>query len=254
LSFDLTNPLIWLFGSAATAIIVSNVAWLALRLARRDLGAAGMPAAEPVRWLLVALFFALPPVFAWQKGALSPYFLGVSEIDWARSLTQGIPLTLLTVAVLVAGWAVGARRGIQTNRALGHIPSPVPVWRAPIDAALMQVHWAFYRACAVGGLALAGSRLAGSPLGEWAADPFYWGCWLGMLVVALEWVLNPLARRTMRDADTRLYVILHASIAVATAGLFIATRNFWLALLAHVAVEFVVSAWLPAPRVVLAAD
>jgi hypothetical protein len=75
-----------------------------------------------------------------------------------------------------------------------------------------------------------------------------------MVLVALEWALNPFARRALfasRDnpdyAPAAERTVIRMVLAVTTTALFILTRNFWLPLVCHVIVETAIIAFLPAP-------
>jgi GNAT superfamily N-acetyltransferase len=250
LPFDLTDPGVWVLGSVVVAAVATNLAWLARRALRGSGGSAGA-LVEPLRWLAVALFFALPPILAWRSGALSPYLMGLAEIDWARSLTSGVILMLVSAGIVLAAWAVGLRTARMQPE------GRPPLWRAPLDAALLQWHWSFYRAGLAGWLLLAdgGASFADRmPLPDLAApvaralaaqvlatDAFYWGSWLGMALVAAEWALSPFARRSA----LRPYTLLRVALAVVTTAVFVATRNFWLALALHIGVEILAGLWQP---------
>lgn len=279
---DLKTPLPWLLGSVALAVVATNLAWAATRRATDRPIAAVLPV---LGWLAVSLFHLLPPIGAWQSGALSPYWLGVAEIDWVASMASGAPLVALLGGVLVFGWLVyrrslprdaqaAARKrrtpGLAPERSpatsCGVRPSSLPVaphaaWgaapisltgrsvrlscalalRALVDAALLQWHWAFYRALAIGVLAS-----GAAPLGL-AAQPVYWGTWLATGAAAVEWALNPYARAALRQAGRREAALRQAALALGTAALFLLTRNFYLGLLLHLATELLIVGWFPLP-------
>jgi hypothetical protein len=257
----LTNPLLWLAGSLALAVIATNGAWLILRSARHGREPALRRAWEPGKpmiWLLVALFLLLPPFASLWAGALSPYWMGLTETDWVKSLASGTAAAAVGGGLIVLGWLVYRHQLPRRPRSGG----PVRQWLAPIDTALLQWHWAFYRAAAIGGLTLLLKTNEGAPgplsrlPAQLAADPLYWGAWLGMILVAVEWALNPFARRVLagpRDdpesaADAERTVI-RMGLAVVTTAVFVLTRNFWLCLACHVVVETAITAFLPVPAV-----
>jgi hypothetical protein len=253
---DLTDSGLWILASAATAIIVTHAAWLARRfLPGQAVGKAQRELAGTLAWLVAALFYALPPILAWRSGALSPYLMGLGEVEWAQSLASGIFLALLAAGALFTAWILGTRRPYPPTERPRPERSQASAWLAPLDATLLQWHWAFYRAGAAGWLLIRGDTL---PLADAAilapfrsaiiADLFYWGSWLGMALIALEWILNPFAREALRDPARRPYHLLRAAIAVASTAVFVATRDFWLALLAGVVVEFAAAVWRPLPQ------
>jgi hypothetical protein len=250
------NPLLWVLGSLALAVIATNVTRLAVRT--RWQGRASSPGGtwgslQPLVWLLTALFLFLPPIAAWRAGALSPYLMGLSELNWPDTLISSGGLALVSGGIIVFGWLMYRHRLPARARASGGSQP----WLAPVDAALLQWHWAFYRAGVIGSLVLAaemeGTRPAAflAPLVE---QPLYWGSWLGMILVALEWALNPFARealigsrRNPDHAPAAELTVIRMALAVTTTSLFILTRNFWLGLVCHVVVETAVVAFLPAP-------
>ena len=203
-------------------------------------------------WLMAALFCAVPPILAWRNGALSPYLMGIGEVDWVQSLASGVFLALLAIGALFVAWIVGTRRPRSARTVTPAARSVPGVWLAPLDAVLLQWHWAFYRAGAAGWLLMHPDRLPFAdaailaPIQEAViANPFYWGSWLGMGLIALEWGLNPFARAALRDPHRRPYQLLHIAVAFASTAVLVATRNFWPALLLHVTVETAAAVWRP---------
>jgi hypothetical protein len=92
-------------------------------------------------------------------------------------------------------------------------------------------------------------------------QPLYWGSWLGMVLVALEWVLNPFARRALfasrNNADyapAAERTVIRMALAITTTALFILTRNFWLPLACHVIVETAIVSFLPAPTILSSSE
>ena len=229
---SLQQPAPWLVGSLLLAVVVTNLAWLAeqaqvrpgWRLAGRR-GPGGTARGQwfvdrslfaPLVWLIGALFRLLLPLAAWRRGAISPYLLGLTEIDWVADLRSGALPAVAIVGVSVLGWLVYRQtlRG-PDGRLAGAQLSRAQRWTAPLDAALRQWHWTFYRAAAaawlLAGVAGPGSTSASGaaagptlhlPVGIVLALPglngaaaSYWGAWLGLAVVALEWLLDPFVRR-----------------------------------------------------------
>ncbi len=285
---SLQQPAPWLVGSLLLAVVATNLAWLAerrpgrLRPAQRMAGRRGpggtsggrtladAPLLAPLFWLAGALFMLLSPLGAWQRGAISPYLLGLTEIDWVADLRNGALPAAAIVAISVLGWLVyrrtlrgpdGRLAGGPSSGALSGALSTAQRWTAPLDAALRQWHWAFYRAAAaawlLAGVAGPGSasaaaaapalRLPGgivlSPPSLDGAAALYWGAWLGLAAVALEWLLDPFVRRALRTPGRQEAALRDAGLAIATTALFTLTRNFWLCLACQVLAETAMALW-----------
>jgi hypothetical protein len=220
---DPTNPATWLLASFLALVLATNLGWLAVR--KR----VGSPAFRrgPVAalgWLLLSLFYLLPPFLALQRGVLSPYAFGLTETNWPATLSNGLVLAGVIVGGLLFGWLVYRRtlhdevaHDGDPNQALSGLAAAAPgsalppaiarllaVLRAPLDAALEQWHWTFYRAAAAGWLllplGLPSAPLADRLLQAMQHEPLYWGAWLGLLVAGLEWTLDPFARAALRRA------------------------------------------------------
>jgi hypothetical protein len=203
-------------------------------------------------WLIVSLFFLLPPPAAWRFGALSPRLMGLTGIGWVASLRAGALLMFMIIGLLLFGWLV-YRRSLAGERGRTRVERAGAMLRAPVDAALLQWHWAFYRALAIALLPIVAGTLAHSnilqPIGSQLMEaPLYWGSWLGLALIALEWALNPFARAGLRRPGQRETALLRVVLAIATTALFTVTPNFWLLLIAHLAVETVIAGWLPLPK------
>ncbi len=249
---DPAQPATWLLGSTALTIIAANLAWLVAQRIRRARSTGGQSVPQIAAWLAVALFFIFPPLFAWQAGALSPYYLGLSGLDWIPSSMSGAPVAAVVLAVLLAGWLVYRRTlprsATPAGRQHGRI---VAALRAPLDAALYQWHWAFYRAAAVGWIAMSASgahSLSRTLNLGLAADALYWGSWLGLLFLAAEWALNPFARSALRTPVAQEKALRQIALAIATTAIFALTRNLWICLICHVTAETLIVGWLGASR------
>ncbi len=259
---DPTNPGFWLLASFLALVIATNAGWFAVRKRAADPAFRRGPLAA-VGWLCVSLFYLLTPFAALQQGVVSPYALGLTEINWPATLSNGMVLAGLIVAGLLFGWLVYRRTWADEAGGDGMAAAPafptggspsglarvLALLRAPFDAALQQWHWAFYRAAAIGWLmlpiGLAGAPAADRVLQGLQGEPLYWGAWLGLAVVGLEWALDPFARAALRRQGDREVALRRAALAVATTGLFVLTRNFWLCLVVHVAVETLATGWFP---------
>jgi len=249
------NPAFWLGASLLAAVVATNAAWLILRLLGKQRGAPATPARGALSafaWLLVSLFFLLPPPAAWRFGALSPRLMGLNGIDWVGSLQAGAPLMFLIIGLLIFGWLV-YRRSLAGDRSRSRAERVGVTLRAPVDAALLQWHWAFYRALAIALLPIAAGVLANTAIlrplaNQMMAAPLYWGSWLGLALIAVEWALNPFGRAGLRRPGQREIALLRVILAIATTALFTLTPNFWLLLIVHLTVETVIAGWLPLPK------
>ncbi len=240
--FDASNPLSWVLASVLLAMVATNVAWLLQRRQPPRL-ASEAQVRSVLAWLTQALFYGLPPVIAWQTGVLSPFYLGISEPQWLTMAAVGAPLVAIITGVLLLGWLVYRH---TATAAAPPVPAAVRLLataRAPLDALLQQWHWAFYRALMIVWLAeLQSSSAVAVAL---AAEPLYWGSWLGMALVGLEFGLNPFARARLRTPGLQEATLRTVALAVATTALFTLTRSFWLCLACHLIVETIITGWLP---------
>jgi len=261
--FDLTQPGLWAFVTAAVAILATNIAWLIVRVCAgprrrpvaRVLHSSIMRAAA---WLVASLFLLAPPFYAWRYGAISPYLLGITELDWIASLSAGGLFVALLIGLSAFGWLV-YRRTLPVGQ-----PAPVGesrvllAVRATIDAGLTQWRLAFCRAALIAWLAALPALPAPFPvalLRELQAQPFYWGSWLGLGLALIEAGLNPFFRDVLcwpipgAPRPERPEALLRGlAIAIATTGLFVLTRNFWLCLAGHVVADTLITGWLPLHR------
>jgi len=223
-------------GSRALAgpwLAASLLSWLiAATLARRSerFQAWAASSTQPVLWTAIALVVLLLPFAAWRAGAISPYYLGLSELNWLLTLGRGSLIAALVAGTVMAGWLL-YRREMQP------LPTaPSVAWLPLLQSALLQWHLAFYRAAAIELL----------PTGS-ASESFYWGSWLGLLLVAGEVAAFPEFARALRIQGKLESALRQIVLAVATTGLFVITRNFWACLTCHLAVEGAILLWFPAP-------
>lgn len=246
---DPTNPAFWLLGSFLALVLAANAAYVVVRRnASRPAFRAGPAGAAA--WLARGLFYLLVPFLALQRGVISPYALGLTEINWPATLSTGLVLAASVVVVTLFGWLV-YRRTLPEGPRADALTRLVNGLRGPVTAALDQWHWAFYRAAAAAALlALSVPDLTarlGGLIGKLQDDPLYWGAWLGLALAGLEWALDPFGRAALRVEGERAAVIRRAGIAVATTGLFVLTRNLWLCLAAHLVIETLAATWFALP-------
>ena len=160
---DPANPAAWLLGSLFAIVLATNLAWVLVRRKAADPDFRSGPLAAG-GWLALGLFYLLVPFLALRRGVVSPYTLGLTEINWPATLSNGLILAATVVSLALFGW-------LLYRRSLPEAPASPPVARliaalaGPATAVLEQWHWAFYRATA--GAALL-ALPAASPAGYWA--------------------------------------------------------------------------------------
>ncbi len=261
--FDLIRPGFWLCAAVGLAVLATNLAWLvvhvceqlrlerALRLLRAD-------AVQAVAWLIASAWLLAPPFYAWRAGAISPYHLGVAELDWIASLSAGGWPALLIVAVAMFGWLIYRHTLPADSTGAGDESRLILALRAAIEAGLTQWHLAFCRAALIGWLSA--SPVMPALPAAWAeailrgvlAQPFYWGSWLGLSVALFQAGLNPFVRDALSRPSPRQHrqgrpeaLLRDLALAFATTGLFVLARNFWLCLICHVVISTTIAGWLP---------
>jgi hypothetical protein len=245
---DPANPAFWLSGSFLAIVIATNIAYFAIRPRLANPAFRRGPVAA-IGWAALNLFYLLVPFLALQGGIISPYALGLTEINWPATLSTGLVLAASVVVVALFGWLLYRRTlpdGAESD-AFGRLINGL---NAPVAALLQQWHWAFYRAGMAAVLQTAivaePTRLSGLA-SRLSADPLYWGAWFGIALIGAEWALNPFSRATLRSDAGRTTAIRRASLAVATTGLFVLTRNLWLCFAAHLVVETLAATWFALP-------
>ena len=253
---DPSNPLAWLLGSFLVMILAANLAWLIVRRKATDPSFQMGPLAA-LGWLVRALFYLLIPFLALREGIISPYAAGLSEINWPATLSTGLTLAGVLIVALLFGWLM-YRRSLPEGQPAQPLARLILGLRGPTSAALQQWHWTFYRAAAAAALlttaSVEGPRMVERIMEKLQSDPLYWGAWLGIALAGVEWALNPFSRAAWRADNKRAAAIRRASLAIATTGLFVLTRNFWLCLAAHLLVETFVATWFALPQAIPQGD
>lgn len=217
--------LVWLGGSVAVYLFAAH-AWRLMENSPR--------LRAPGRWLVEVarfLFYLGVPYLAlggWPRrpyqGLLSPGDLGFAgvydrwpPVRWVEAIGTGFGLGLVAFFILLLAW-------INLHRISGpgrFCFQPLPWWVVGIDVLYQEVHWAFYRAA------------LGVTLGK-----VYAGVFLGLGLIYLEWGLNPLWRRDWTVEERVADRWLHLALALTSAILFLLTRNLWVCLAVHGALEF----------------
>jgi len=176
-------------------------------------------------------YFVVLPYWLLLRGVTNPRWMGLSNLDWPRSLGIGIPLALIAAIGLIGvTWhhtrAVGRtpfmpRAQIVTQPGGWAMLIPVVIYR--------EVHWAFYRS---GTLAWGLGR--------------YWGVFGSLALILGEQVLDPFTQRDLSREDRAFGALLPMALAILSAVSFFATANLWLGIALHWAVEWSVLRFIAA--------
>jgi hypothetical protein len=226
---------LWLAGSLLVAVVWANLRWF-FQTPRS--GALGNLAAELSAWrfspwllqFLRPLYYVGLPFTAWiWRGALLPKYLGLSDglssslLDWAHGVGWAAALAVGAWALLALGWWTYRRAVVATGQEISGVKITAPPWALLFEAIYCEVHWAFYRCVPIVAL----------------GDP-YWGTWLGLALVGVEAVLNPVWRRGLADPQEAPKQLVRGALAVVSSVLFIllGDGNLWLAIATHWAVSW----------------
>jgi hypothetical protein len=189
-------------------------------------------------WLVEALrliYYLGLPYLALLGGFASPRLFGLTAIDWPRSLAVGALLAAGAFVLLVLiGWyyARATRNFALCDRSFatfrtGPFAAPLGDLARPLgwvfslrDAIYLEAHWTFYRA---------GPMLI---LGD------YGGVFVGLAIALVEGYLDPTVRRHLSKPGSAEQPLFVASLAVAMTVVFFFTRNLWLCIALHAAMQF----------------
>ena len=176
-------------------------------------------------WILEAirfLYYIGIPYAALLRGIALPRLMGLTHIDWVKGIGLGTALGGGAFLLLALIWwwyarAVAAlplsargRRGVDSMNG----------WILLREAIYLETHWAFYRSAAI--LLL---------------DNHYAGAFVGFLLVTLEWSINPAWRTDLSLPWRSANILMRWSLAFVTAIIFLFTRNLWLLVPIHWAIE-----------------
>lgn len=194
------------------------------------------------------LGFGIPLGFL-MRGVLLPRAMGLGGLttsEWFAGVGMGIALGLGAFFLIASGWRYFTRSlrelpweqvaSLDLEASVGEpavmvSPPPNQDWWVNLwEAIYAEIHWAFYRA---GPIIL--------------LDDYYAGVFLGFLVLNLEWWTNPVWRHGWGPLGQRPDVVVHWSLAFVMAIVFLFTRNLWLAIALHWAIEMGCQRLLPVP-------
>lgn len=212
------------FGSLAERIVVKVATWRfasASYQILRLLYYVGLPFAA-LFWghdAIVSRLFGLQALVLPEAGGTQhSTLLSANWLDWLGDLGWAAALGLGSWGfLLLAAWA--RRRALSRRKGHGR-GSGTSGSGTVQEAVYHEIHWAFYR---------------NAPI---VAFGLYWGVWMGLGLVALEALANPMWRKGMSDPTQASGQLLRASLAVVSSLLFLQTQNLWLALVVHSAVSW----------------
>lgn len=182
----------------------------------------GLPYAVVVlRRVGLPSYMGIPPLEgnAPTAGEVGLQLLGLAqpEVAWRRLwLTLGLTAGALTLTVMLCWWYARSLRALPFGTTPPASTDLLPWWISFREAVYLQMHWAFYRS---------GTILL--------TNDFYRGTALSLILICLEWAINPAWRTELRQpfrAETRLSRL---GLALITALLFYFTRSLWLSILVH---------------------
>jgi len=242
---------VWIAGSIVLYALATNLAW------RVRTGWPGWPGRELERlsrWryapclgeiLRLLYYIGLPYAVVTFRRTGQPAYMGIPPLE-GNTLTVGktildllglahpdeawqtlwpaLGLTAgsLVLAAILCWWYARSLRDLLPDLAPAADVETIPWWIAFREAAYLQVHWAFYRS---------GTILL--------TDDFYGGTALGLILIFLEWSLNPAWRADLHQpfrAETRLSRL---GLALITALLFYLTRKLWPGIVVHWVLDLV---------------
>ncbi len=215
-------PVVWTLISMTLAVLTMLFVSPAL-LARLHATLAGRIAVPVLR----LLYFIGLPYLALLMGSLAPIDLGLAGsgsgfLGWeAAAWLHGLSITLM-VGLLV-GLPVGLANGQIARRGVPVSADDRSAGAVLLEGLYAEVHWAFYRAAP---LILLGDAYAAAVI--------------GLLLVGVEWSVE-LIHSGLGDRPHWLRRVL---LLAASATLFVLTRNLWLLLVLHFALELIWKAWL----------
>lgn len=216
----------WLVASMVIGIGSGWILWLLSKANRQ--AASGLtralhsPGGTLISWVVRLVWLIGPGYITLLIGLLPPSLMGLTSIDWGAPFAYGIGFAILSLIILLAA-------GVAYRWAFQHAQGQRPLTliisqsvRLVLEAGALQWHWAFYRSVAI---------VACQAVG--LAEATYWGTWLGVFIISLEALLNPLVWRDLSSPGLAERRLLKAVLLVATSVLYLVSRNFWLAWALH---------------------
>jgi hypothetical protein len=233
-----SSPLLfWLLGSILLCTLGTNLLWL-IRATDIQESPYGRGFAQALRFLF---FLGIPylTLGGWPRhpfqGLLSLEDLGLVGLSarwpatrWLGAAGTAAGLGLAALLLLALAWANARRAGACSWLRF----PPRPWWVLLGDVLYLEVHWAFYRSA----LAL-------------SMDNWYPAVFLGLVLIYLEWSLDPFWRQGWHSKAHATAQWLRSALALVVALLFLLTRNLWACLAVHLLLELALRRLGPAPAV-----
>ncbi len=177
-------------------------------------------------WLIEAirfLYYIGIPYAGLLRGIVLPRLVGLTDPDWVKGVGLGAALGTgaLLLLALICWWYTRAIMALPVPMKKGR-PGHEPTngWELLREVIYLQTHWAFYRSVVI--LLL---------------DDYYWGTFLGFLLITLEWATNPAWRKDLGLPWRSVTPLLRWSMALLTAVIFALTRNLWVLVPLHWIIE-----------------
>lgn len=221
---SLTERWLWLIVSFGITLLVVGVR-LAQDLAQKRTGSPASPRLITPKspWIQLLRFLytvGIPALALLWRGALTERGLGLKPIHWTATAASNWTLWAADI-----GWACALSLGTGAILWLGNLSrtqqTPPQIQHRPDialrEALFHQVHWAFYREPFV--------LLWGGPV----------GAWLGLLLVTLEAIINPIHWSALSSPARGRTLIIRIGIAIMSTMLYIQTQNLLVAILADAA-------------------
>jgi len=170
-----------------------------------------------VQTVLEGLYFVGLPYLVLLQGNLLPSLLGLTDLDWLHDIGFGGALGIGALALTFLAF----RYALPTDNSSSPSSSEERTSRVGIIALLwtaitQQIHWVFYRAAMI--------QIIGD---------MYWGAFAGLLLVILEWALDPGIRRRLSDPIAGRREIARLLPLATTTALYIFVRNLPLLIAIH---------------------
>ncbi|MSP11700.1 MAG: hypothetical protein EXR62_01960 [Chloroflexi bacterium] len=221
---NLPPLLIWIAATLTVRIVGNWLLWI------WPTGAAKRPAgivtlASNLLLLVVRILYMIGiPYLALIQGIINLRVMGLFVTDWSVDIRTILPFVV--AAALCIGWSLW--RYLATIRPWHLIPEQTLPWwinrtvsafgwgSALAEAAMREVHWAFYRSLP---LLLVANGI--------------WANFIGLGIVYLEGLAIPQVRQNLQEPGEGEEHILTASLAVVSTVCFYLTGNLWLCIVLH---------------------